>query len=89
MILTFFFVVGATRQSATVLATLSSVLVYFILGMVYHLKDAQHDALAKATGAFSILAGAFSWYSGLAAVLTPDTAFFTLPTLEFSVEKAE
>lgn len=83
LIVLFFIIIAATRESALVLAILIAVELSIILQVCYFLKADHSKTIATAAGAFSFIGGLLSWYAGLASLLTRDTAFFTLPTFDF------
>jgi len=83
VIINFCLLIVATRQSAFLIAFLTSLQIFFILLMIDYFRDPlnRYSPLSQATGIFGIISGILAWYLGAASLLTKDSAFFTLPTL--------
>lgn len=54
------------------------------LGKFFQLDQTPTNGLTKAGGIFGIITALIAWYNALAGLLTPETSYFTLPTISLN-----
>lgn len=86
-IFTFILFLATFRSNVGIMSLfffLTSTFLLLTLGKFFQLEQKPVNGLTKAGGIFGIITALIAWYNALAGLLTPETSYFTLPTIDLS-----
>ncbi|GBB98721.1 hypothetical protein RclHR1_03300001 [Rhizophagus clarus] len=86
-IFTFILFLATFRSNVGIMSLFFFLTVTFLfltLGKFFQLDQTPINGLTKAGGVFGIITALIAWYNALAGLLTPETSYFTLPTIDLS-----
>ncbi|CAB5395648.1 unnamed protein product [Rhizophagus irregularis] len=86
-IFTFILFLATFRSSVGIMSLFFFLTMTFLLltlGKFFQLDQTPVNGITKAGGVFGVITALIAWYNALAGLLTPETSYFTLPTISLN-----